>query len=191
MKLRPELIFVGTLVVLTLYSGVSLLAQARSLPKIEIKLPKLVIPDRSKAIIPATSTSDSISATPPLSPTGSASPTKKPTSTPPKTVKQPTPTHAKACYRFQFVDLTGENTNLCYSQSDYNKLVELKSDWTTANTFFSFHMRGVNQYQKLYEETGSSIYLDAKASSQRQADEQQRKIDEAAKKMQEMKQLGY
>lgn len=125
---------------------------------------------------PGLSPSSSPATQPKASPTPKASPvaTKKPTSSvTPKTQAVTTPTN---CRRFVVKHLDGSQSNRCYTSSDYSELSRLASQLSSAQTFYQFHKEGADRYQKLYESSGSSLWLDAKASSQAQADQEQAKI---------------
>ncbi len=112
-------------------------------------------------------------------------PTSKPRQSPapsvaPKasTIPKTTLTEQKkeTCQRFLVSHLDGSSSNRCYSQSDYSQLRSLAQQASAAQTFYQFHLDGVARYQALYEESGSSIWLDAKASSQAKADQEKEKI---------------
>lgn len=113
------------------------------------------------------------------------------TATPTRVItKKPTPTN-NPCIRFKVTHPDGSSTNLCYTKSDYNALQKLNTSLLSAKTFYQFHLDGVTRYQELYKQTGSSIYLDAAASSQKQADEEAQKINEAQNAMYNLERLGY
>lgn len=108
----------------------------------------------------------------------------------PKAVyKQSAP--ARDCFKYTVPHLDGSSSTLCYSQSDYNQLVSLGYNYSSAKTFYEFHLDGVQDYQAQYEQTGSDIYLDAKASQQREADQSKQKMDAAVGSMQEIEKRGY
>lgn len=115
----------------------------------------------------------------------------------PKTPKpQATPksvivTQPKACSRYLITHLDGSTSNLCYSQSDYNQLVNLGYQLSSAKTFYQFHLDGVAQYQAEYDKTKSSIYLDAKASQQQKVDQEKVKIDQITSQMYNLEAKGY
>jgi hypothetical protein len=97
------------------------------------------------------------------------------TATPPSQVippRQPT----ESCRRFVVRHLDGSTSNRCYSDEDYRQLSSLSTQLSSAQTFYNFHMDGVARYQKLHDESGSSLWLDAKASSQASADREKEKI---------------
>ncbi len=112
-------------------------------------------------------------------------------------VEQPKPVYkqpavqARDCFKYTVPHLDGSSSTLCYSQSDYNQLVNLGYDYSSAKTFYEFHLDGVQDYQAQYEQTGSNIYLDAKASQQREADQSKQKMDAAIGSMQEIEKRGY
>lgn len=111
---------------------------------------------------------------------------------PPKSQKAPVqPAPLKECYRYTVVHLDGSSSNLCYSKSDYNQLVNLGYNLSSAKTFYDFHKEGAQKYQEEYNATGSKIYLDAKASSERDAQRQQDKIGQITLQMQEIEKRGY
>lgn len=97
----------------------------------------------------------------------------------------------KECYRYQITHLDGSTSNLCYSQADHNQLISLGYQLASAKAFYQFHLDGVARYQKEYEKTGSSIYLDAKASQQSQADSEKVKIDQITVQMYNLEAKGY
>lgn len=101
------------------------------------------------------------------------------------------PAPARDCYKYTVPHLDGSSSTLCYSQSDYNQLVSLGYSYSSAKTFYEFHLDGVQDYQAQYEQTGSNIYLDAKASQQREADQSKQKMDAAIGSMQEIEKRGY
>jgi hypothetical protein len=100
----------------------------------------------------------------------------KPTDSP--AIQPPTPTEATNCYKYTVQRADGTSSTKCYSPSDYNQLVSLHSQRSSAQLFYDFHIRGVAQYQEEYERTGSSIYLDAKASQEEKANQQRVRIDQ-------------
>lgn len=114
------------------------------------------------------------------SPTPTTPPQEKPTQT-----NQTTP--SRPCYRFTIPN----GSPKCYSQADYNQLVNLGYELSSAQTFYHFHLDGVARYQAEYDQTGSSIYLDAKASSQAQADQEKAKIDQTLTAMYTVEGRGY
>lgn len=124
-----------------------------------------------------------------------SAPSAKPTSTPhpkPKIqVNVPAPTNPPPCNRFKITHLDGSTSNLCYSATDYQELINLSYDLSSSQTFYNFHLKGVENYQKTYERTGSSIYLDAKASSQEQADREKQEIDQIRNQMYNIEKRGY
>lgn len=124
---------------------------------------------------PGLSPSPSPATQPKASPTPKASPaaTKKPT---PLITPKPQTTTQASCRRFVVKHLDGSQSNRCYTSSDYSELSRLASQLSSAQTFYQFHKEGADRYQKLYESSGSSLWLDAKASSQAQADQEQAKI---------------
>jgi len=101
--------------------------------------------------------------------------------------KQP----VRECYRYTVTHLDGSTSNLCYSRSDYNQLVNLGYALSSAKTFYQFHQEGAQKYQELYEQTGAKIYLDAKASSERDAQREKDKIGSIILQMQEIEKRGY
>jgi hypothetical protein len=140
----------------------------------------------SNAPKPTLSPTTAPSTTPLISPKT----TTKPSSTPPSTIKptakpapkKPIPTPNKECYRFE---------NKCYSKSDYNQLLDLSFDLSSAKTFYQFHMDGITRYEEEYKKTGSSIYLDAKSSQQSKAEGEKAKIDKINSEMYNIKLRGY
>lgn len=98
---------------------------------------------------------------------------------------------SRPCYRYVVTHLDESTSNLCYTKADYNALVGLGSQLRSAQTFYQFHLDGVTRYQQEYEKTGSSVYLDAKASSQASADSEEQKIDSLVGQMQEIEKRGY
>jgi hypothetical protein len=110
---------------------------------------------------------------------------------PKKVVYQQPAAPARDCYKYTVPHLDGSSSTLCYSQSDYNQLVSLGYNYSSAKTFYDFHLDGVQDYQAQYEQTGSSIYLDAKASQQREADQEKQKMDSAIGSMQQIESRGY
>jgi hypothetical protein len=120
-------------------------------------------------------------------------PTPFKTNTPSETLKavpRPAATQ-RACFRFRVTHLDGSISNLCYSLSDYNTLAELGYKYTSAKTFYEFHLDGAGDYQAQYEITGSSIYLDAKKSQERQAESEKQKMNAIVGQMQEIERRGY
>jgi hypothetical protein len=65
------------------------------------------------------------------------------------------------------------------------------SQYLSAKTFYQFHLDGVTRYQQEFERTGSSIYLDAKASSQLKADQEKAELDAAIATMQTIETRGW
>lgn len=145
-------------------------------------------------LIPLYSATPSASVTPTPSPTPKFSPLIKPTSTPRATPKPTTaakPTPQKDCYHYLITHLDGSTSNLCYSSADYNTLVNLGFKLSSAKSFYEFHIDGVADYEAEYKRSGSSIYLDAKASQQRQADSEKVKIDQVTLEMYNVEARGY
>jgi hypothetical protein len=108
----------------------------------------------------------------------------------PTTQSQPKKT-ASDCYRYTVTHLDGSTSNLCYSQADYNQLVSLGYSLSSAKSFYQFHLEGAQKYQEQYDSTGSKIYLDAKASSERDAQREKDKIGQITLQMQEIEKRGY
>lgn len=113
--------------------------------------------------------------------------TPKPQATPKSVIVAP----PKECYRYKITRSDGSTTNLCYSQVDYNQLVELGYQLSSTQTFYQFHLDGVARYQAEYDKTKSSIYLDAKASQQSKADQEKLKIDQITVQMYNLEAKGY
>ena len=116
----------------------------------------------------------------------------------PVSTKPPTPTTASVlsqplipCYRYKIPHLDGSSSNLCYSYEDYQTLQQLGYTYSSAKTFYDFHLKGVADYQNQYEKTGSSIYLDAKKSQQDKANEQKNIMDSTLAKMYTLEQRGF
>lgn len=118
-------------------------------------------------------------------------PTSLPTSKPVKTQRTSAPQIKRECYRAVVIHLDGSTSNLCYSKSDSALLYNLRNSYLSAKTFYEFHLESANDYQKTYERTGSSIYLDAKASQEQSAQSEKTKMDQAVAKMQEIEKRGY
>ena len=128
-------------------------------------------------------------------------PANKPTPTKtsfPVSTKPPTPTTASVlsqplipCYRYKIPHLDGSSSNLCYSYENYQALQQLGYTYSSAKTFYDFHLKGVADYQKQYEKTGSSMYLDAKKSQQDKANEQKNIMDSTLAKMYTLEQRGF
>lgn len=95
------------------------------------------------------------------------------------------------CYRYKIPHLDGSSSNLCYSYENYQALQQLGYTYASAKTFYEFHLKGVEDYQKQYEKTGSSIYLDAKTSQQEKANEQKTIMDSTLVKMYTLEQRGF
>lgn len=107
-------------------------------------------------------------------------------------ITQPKPTQpVVACYRYTVTHLDGSTSNRCYSQGDYNQLVSLGYDLSSAQTFYQFHLDGARGYQDQYDRTKVSMYLDAKASEQQQAQREKDKIGSITLQMQQIEQRGY
>lgn len=123
-------------------------------------------------------------------PTSSATPTPKP-SLAPKPIATPKVSPPRECYRYVVTHLDGSTSNRCYLQTDYNQLVDLGYQLSSAKSFYQFFLDGVSRYQQEYEKTGSSIYLDAKASQQAKADSEKVKIDQLNVKMYNLESRGY
>jgi len=96
-----------------------------------------------------------------------------------------------ACYRYQITHLDGSTSHLCYTQPDYNQLVNLGYELQSAKTFYQFYLDGVARYQQEYDRTASSIYLDAKAAQQQKADAEKLKIDQITNSMYNLEAKGY
>ena len=104
-----------------------------------------------------------------------------------KQTYQPPPA---ACYRYKIPHLDGSSSNLCYTAGDFQTLQNLGYEYSGAKTFYAFHLKGADDYQKQYEKTGSSIYLDAKKSQQDKANEQKAIMDSTLVKMYTIEQKG-
>lgn len=122
-----------------------------------------------------------------------ASATVKPTANPSvgPTVKATSKPVAKECYRYRVVHLDESSSYLCYTKNDYLSLRDFGHDYSSAKTFYEFHLEGAARSQELYDRTGSSIYLDAKASSEANAAREKEKMNIAVGKMQEIEKRGY
>jgi hypothetical protein len=108
------------------------------------------------------------------------------------TVKTRTPSVVvKSCYRYKVTHLDGSTSNLCYSKENYNQLVNLGYDYSSAKTFYQFHLDGASDYQAEYDRTKSSIYLDAKASQEAQAAKEKAKMDAIIGQMQVIEKSGF
>jgi hypothetical protein len=128
-------------------------------------------PSPTSQITPSPTSQTSPSATPKATPKASPAVQKKST-----TQTTPTKTAPTNCRRFVVKHLDGSQSNRCYSDDDYSQLSRLAGQLSSAQTFYQFHLEGVARYQKLYDDSGSSLWLDARASSQAQADQEQSKI---------------
>lgn len=111
---------------------------------------------------------------------------KTPTTSPVAPVVQ-----TKPCNRYVVVHLDGSSSNLCYSEADYNKLVNLGYSLSSAKTFYQFHLDGAQRYQDEKDRTGSDFWLNAKASQEQQAKREQEKIGQITLEMQTIEQRGY
>lgn len=115
-------------------------------------------------------------------------PTPNPTVTPKTTVSKAT---TKPCYRYKVTHLDNSTSYLCYSAGDHDTLVDLGYDLSSAKSFYKFHMDTAERYQDEYERSGSSIYLDAKASAETSAKREQEKINQITLQMQNIEVRGY
>ncbi|NOY14630.1 MAG: hypothetical protein GXP43_00225, partial [bacterium] len=95
------------------------------------------------------------------------------------------------CHRYTVTHLDGSTSTLCYTQSDYNQLLQLGYKLTSAKVFYKFHLKGADSYQKQYQKTGSDIYLKAKQDSLNQAAQEKAKINAITYKMQEIEKRGF
>ena len=191
-----EKLVVFAILILFLGSGIILVRNTFSaLPKTTTAIIK--IPDiqaLSKTIIAwidAISESDSTTQTSIPTPVRTPSPT-------PTITRRVIPTTVSVlsqplipCYRYKIPHLDGSSSNLCYSYEDYQTLQQLGYTYSSAKTFYDFHLKGVVDYQKQYEKTGSSIYLDAKKSQQDKANEQKNIMDSTLAKMYTLEQRGF
>lgn len=110
----------------------------------------------------------------------------------PKTQNLPAKTQPqKECNRYTVTHLDGSISDLCYTSADYNQLVNLGYDLSSAKTFYQFHQEGAQKYQEEYDATGSKTYLDAKASQERDAKREQDKIGSITLQMQEIEKRGH
>lgn len=126
------------------------------------------------------------------SPTPSFTPTPSPTVLSPLKPKTYSPKpKTKACYRYRVVHLDGSSSYLCYNKEDYDQLVNLGYQLSSAKTFYQFHLDGAAKYQEEYERTGSDIYLQAKESSLRSAEREKEKINQITLQMQEIEKRGF
>ena len=115
------------------------------------------------------------------SPSISSSPTATPRPANRITSPTPPPQRQAECRRYK---------NKCYSQSDYAQLINLQAQLSASQTFYQFHLDSAARYQQEYEETGSSIYLDAKANSEERARQEKQKMDELSAQMYTIEQRG-
>lgn len=97
----------------------------------------------------------------------------------------------RSCYLYTVTHLDGSTSRLCYSKSDYNQLVNLGYSLSSAKTFYQFQIDGAQRYQDEYDRTKSSVYLDAKASSEQQAQREKDKIGQITGQMQDIERRGY
>lgn len=112
-----------------------------------------------------------------------------PTATP--TTKSKTVIPVKTCYRYTVVHLDNSKSNLCYSKDDYSVLTNLGSKLSSARSFLQFHLDMVVKYQSEYERTGSSVYLNAKASAEADAARERDKVGIITGQMQEIEKRGW
>lgn len=97
---------------------------------------------------------------------------------------------AAPCNRFTVPHLDGSSSSLCYSAADYNKLVSLKNDYTTAEIFYKFNLDSADKYQREYDRTGAGVYLDGKQSALDDAGVQKQKMDSDLAQMAEIEARG-
>ena len=119
--------------------------------------------------------------------------TASPKPSPQKTIQTKTnsASQPKECYKYKVTHLDGSTSYLCYSKSDYDLLVDVSYKYSSAKTFYEFHLDGAQDYQDQYDRTGSSIYLDAKASSEQSASREKEKMNAAVAQMQEIEKRGW
>ncbi|NOY14708.1 MAG: hypothetical protein GXP43_00635, partial [bacterium] len=63
-------------------------------------------------------------------------------------LKLKTPKTKRICHRYTVTHLDGSTSTLCYTQSDYNQLLQLGYKLTSAKVFYKFHLKGADSYQK-------------------------------------------
>lgn len=106
-------------------------------------------------------------------------------------VRTSTTNFKKECYRYKVTHLDGSTSYLCYNSADYNQLTDLGYKYSSAKTFYEFHLDGAGDYQAQYDITGSTVYLDAKKSQERQAESEKQKMNSIIGQMQEIEKRGY
>ncbi len=100
------------------------------------------------------------------------------------------PQPASRCWRYTVPHLDGSTSRLCYSRTDYNRLVQLGSQLSSAKTFYRFYLDGIKDYQDQYDITKSKIYLDAQESMRRKAEREKEKISQIILQMQAIEKRG-
>ncbi|HCC84610.1 MAG TPA: hypothetical protein DEP87_02925 [Candidatus Pacebacteria bacterium] len=96
--------------------------------------------------------------------------------------KTPTKQTSNGCPIFSSNQITntvnGVKKTYCFDDSTYWKVYDLFQDKYSAEAFIPFHKQSVEKYQQLYDQTGSSVYLDAKKRSEQELQEEQAKLNE-------------
>ncbi len=95
------------------------------------------------------------------------------------------------CWRYKVTHLDNSTSNLCYTKSDYDQLTNLGYQLSSAQTFYKFNLQTAESYQKEYDKTGSSIYLDAKKDALNQAEKDKTEISQIIYQMQKIEERGF
>ena len=102
--------------------------------------------------------------------------------------KNPTPKPVvKSCYRFTVPHLDGSSSNLCYSQTDYNQLFSLYSQYTSAKGSYEYQLR----VAEMYSDPPSEFFQKSADEAKHKAQEYKDKMGEIALAMYNIELRGY
>ncbi len=101
--------------------------------------------------------------------------------------EQPTVKNNKtnSCYQFTVPHLDGSSSNLCYNQSDYNQLVSLYSQYTSAQANYKFELRVADMY------VDSDHFKHLSDEAKRKAQEWKDKMGQIALQMYNIEKKGW
>jgi len=102
---------------------------------------------------------------------------------------QPTTNNSQptTCYRFTVPHLDGSSSNLCYSQTDYNQLVSLYSQYSSAKANYEFELKVV----EMYNESESDFFQKSAEEAKQKAQQWKDKMGEIALAMYNIEKRGW
>jgi len=93
----------------------------------------------------------------------------------------------KSCYRFTVPHLDGSSSALCYSQSDYNQLASLHSQYNSAKANYEFELR----VAEMYDDPNSDFFQQSADEAKQKAQQWKDKMGEIALAMYNIEKRGW